>query len=338
VNSARFAAHERIVQFHNLYVELTSAVAEQNHALADERLGQMADIAGPVQRDLNKVGQGMILMRDAPALGGRQWNYQLTDVVLTPQLATNYNIDPQTVMTMLRKAAGEYRAGAGDDHLDLERLVGRVIVTTVSLHIDHARRLRPHAAGAAPRGRGQVGEDHARKMTKATALRRATARSVVLLLLLGALCSVSCAREGSPALRTPSPATIASCRESSVELALIARAVGRNTSIVGAALKGEGPVSLPDAISDSRRSLSRSELELANMEIDERLTEARASLQTVLDEIDEALTQLEEWLQSRDPQDLEDASIHVRAATSLVGALSEKLNCGSDERALTPVT
>jgi hypothetical protein len=46
VNSARFAAHERIVQFHNLYVELTSAVAEQNHALANERLGQMADIAG----------------------------------------------------------------------------------------------------------------------------------------------------------------------------------------------------------------------------------------------------------------------------------------------------
>ena len=116
---------ERLTTFHRSYVQLIEARSRGDDQSAHQSLLQMADIATPVQRDLDRVGQGVITLMDAPAAGGRHTPVRLTDLVLHPEWAERYNIDPNMVSMMIRRGASD---AAMDTGTDWEQAIGGCVV------------------------------------------------------------------------------------------------------------------------------------------------------------------------------------------------------------------
>ena len=146
-------ARNRIVAFHNAYVRYVEARASSKAAEAQRLRMEMANSSMAVQRDLDKVGLGIITLIEAPALGGGRSFAPLVNVVLTG-LADTYNIDPGMVQVMLLQATGEYeRLALEPERTVVLRALGRglrfILLLPAYPFVAAVRVLRQHFMAAA---------------------------------------------------------------------------------------------------------------------------------------------------------------------------------------------
>jgi hypothetical protein len=102
-------ALHRVIDFQNTYVRMVNALGERDRETAWEQQRHLATQALDVQRDLQRVGLGYITLCDAPILGGRAHVADITVLMTHPDMATQYNLDPTTLMLQLDMAIGEYQ-------------------------------------------------------------------------------------------------------------------------------------------------------------------------------------------------------------------------------------
>lgn len=119
-------AVERISTFQDLYGRMVEARYRGDADAVVHHQHEMALTAGMVQRDLDRVHLGQFTLREAPALGGRMWNANVTAMVLSG-VADEYNVNPNEVSVGFQRAIGEYRALAADDEDTLEVWVNRAL-------------------------------------------------------------------------------------------------------------------------------------------------------------------------------------------------------------------
>jgi hypothetical protein len=72
----------------------------------------MAELSVAVAQDVDRIDLAPIILKDAPALGGRERLMNVVAVALHGDLADTYNVHPNTILLMLQTAIGEYRRQA----------------------------------------------------------------------------------------------------------------------------------------------------------------------------------------------------------------------------------
>ena len=108
MDSKNLAARDRLLEFHNLYVDFVTHRRADHPGKAFDVQMEMARKATTVQRDLDNIGQQPFLLKDAPAAGGTIRPVSLTGLIVNPQLADEYNVEPNSIVTALMAAIGEY--------------------------------------------------------------------------------------------------------------------------------------------------------------------------------------------------------------------------------------
>ena len=99
---------KRIIEFRDLYVRFIKAQKSGNSRTAWQVRQEMACLAPYVQRNLDQVGVGCILLQDAPAVGGRQYPTEVTLLAYQPQITAKYNLSERDMVLHFERAIGEY--------------------------------------------------------------------------------------------------------------------------------------------------------------------------------------------------------------------------------------
>jgi len=99
---------KRIIGFRDLYVRFTKARKSKSSQTAWQLQQEMTHLAPYVQRDLNQVGYGYLTLQEAPALGGREQDAEITSLAYHPQITAKYNFSELDMVLHFDRAIGEY--------------------------------------------------------------------------------------------------------------------------------------------------------------------------------------------------------------------------------------
>ncbi len=99
---------KRIIEFRDLYVRFTKARKSKGSQTVWQLQQEMTHLAPYVQRDLSQAGMGCIVLQDAPALGGTQYDTEVALLAYQPQIAAKYNFSEQDMVLHFERAIGEY--------------------------------------------------------------------------------------------------------------------------------------------------------------------------------------------------------------------------------------